>query len=292
MSQINKVFILAAGLGTRLKPFTDKVAKPAIPFWGLPQILYPYYFSKDLGVKQMAFNTHHLKDTVHDALNNFDVHGTEFYEKQLLDSGGGLFNAQSFLEDEDHFMMINSDSLFIYENLDQIKKAIDDHIQKDRLATLFAIEKPGAGITYSGLWSNHQKQLLAAGTQDKLSATAHATAQNSSHFIGVSLFSKKIFTFYKKGPQNIIHDVLVPLCPKHPIYVEILEQFDWYEIGRTQDFINTHKQVNSLVQTSVYDANHFSSFYRTLAYFTPNQDPKLFTAQGLEAEILNSDIPK
>ncbi len=278
MQNINKVFFLAAGLGTRLKPFTDQMAKPAIPFWGLPQILYPYHFTQQLGIKHWAYNTHHHRQTLQRALAQFQLTaGQEFFEQDLLDSGGGIFNAKSFLETEEHFLVINADSLFIYQNLMQFEQEMLKHIHEDRLATLFTIAKEGAGIKFSGLHS-HNGTLTGAGL--------HSGA--GTHYIGIGLFSKKIFSHLTGGPQNIIHDVLVPLALQKNIHVSILEDWDWFELGKTKDFVESFETVKAHLQSGRYSLDSFASFYKTQKYFNPHWNPEQFTASGVEKEILDS----
>ncbi|MCO5112642.1 MAG: sugar phosphate nucleotidyltransferase [Bdellovibrionaceae bacterium] len=284
MQNINKVFFLAAGLGTRLKPFTDQIAKPAIPFWGLPQILYPYHFTQQLGIKHWAYNTHHHRQTLQQALAQFQLtEGQEFFEKDLLDSGGGIFNAKSFLETEEHFLVINADSLFIYQNLMQFEQEILKHIHEDRLATLFTIAKEGAGVTFSGLHS-HNGTLTGAGLHSKNTAMTGAC----THYIGIGLFSKKIFSHLTGGPQNIIHDVLVPLASQENIHVSILNDWDWFELGKTKDFVESFDAVKAHLQSGRYSLDSFSSFYKTQKYFTPHWDPEQFISSGIEKEILGS----
>lgn len=324
MQNINKVFFLAAGLGTRLKPFTDQTAKPAIPFWGLPQILYPYYFTQQLGVKHWAYNTHHHRQTLQQALAQFQLtEGQEFFEEDLLDSGGGIFNAKSFLETEEHFLVINADSLFIYQNLMQFEQEILKHIHEDRLATLFTIAKESAGVTFSGLHS-HNGTLTGAGLHSKNTAMTGAKLHSKSgtaadkdphsnhgaltgganltsgapidstrsgactHYIGIGLFSKKIFSHLTGRPQNIIHDVLVPLASQENIHVSILKDWDWFELGKTKDFVESFDAVKTHLQSGRYSLDSFASFYKTQKHFNPHWDPEQFIPSGIEKEILGS----
>ena len=56
--------ILAAGLGTRLQPYTNKLAKPVFPFLNLPMLCYPLYYLEKSEIKNLVVNTHHLPETV------------------------------------------------------------------------------------------------------------------------------------------------------------------------------------------------------------------------------------
>ena len=60
--------VLSAGLGTRLRPLTYIMAKPAVPFLGRPLIHYSLDMLTDLGIRDIAVNLHHLPETVEAAL--------------------------------------------------------------------------------------------------------------------------------------------------------------------------------------------------------------------------------
>lgn len=287
MQNLNKVFFLAAGLGTRLKPYTDQVAKPAIPFWGLPQFLYPYFFAKDLNVSKWAYNTHHLPETLKSTLKSYGLNdGTEFFEPQLLDSAGGIYNASKFLQDEEHFLVINADSLFVYSSIQPFQAAMSEHIKTGRLATLFTVRKEGAGSTFSGLWSDSSGQLIKAG----INSEKDHQKSKASHFIGVTVFSKKIFSYLKPHPQNIIHDILVPLAASEQIRVQTMDDVDWFELGKTQDYIKNHHVVSEHLKTGRYSEHSFSSFIRTQKFFDPQWSFDSFSPRGLEFEILKHSL--
>ena len=57
-------FMLTAGQGTRLKPFTNKTPKPAIPFLNLPLAYYGFYLARKAGFQNFLMNKHHLPDFI------------------------------------------------------------------------------------------------------------------------------------------------------------------------------------------------------------------------------------
>lgn len=277
-SQLNSAFLLAAGLGTRLKPFTNTIAKPAIPFMGLPQILYPYFFAHDLGIKNIAYNTHHRPETLNEVFKNFDIRAKEFREPKLLDSAGGLGNVVDFFRSEDHFMMINADSLFIYNDLTPIRLAFAKHLQRNALATLFVVDQPGVGVEFPGLLYDQNGLLKGGGLKDKTPYTCH-------HFIGIYIFSKDIFNYVKAVPENILYDKLIPISLKqNNVYVELLD-WPWFELGKIKDYQkNYHAVLEACRYGSWSDSN---SFIRTQKHFNPNWNSESFSPLNLETEILN-----
>ena len=98
---IKKAFILGAGFGTRLKPLTFVKPKPLIPVLGKPLIEYSINHLKTIGINQIIVNTHHLPEQFKRELGTGKKYGIKIsysYEPQILDTGGGLKNIESYLE--------------------------------------------------------------------------------------------------------------------------------------------------------------------------------------------------
>ncbi|MFQ5766151.1 MAG: sugar phosphate nucleotidyltransferase, partial [Rhodospirillales bacterium] len=93
-----RAMVLAAGLGTRLKPITDTVPKPLIPIDGRALIDHALDRLEATGVTEVAVNTHHLADQVEAHLKNRESPGITFSpEPELLDTGGGVAKALPLL---------------------------------------------------------------------------------------------------------------------------------------------------------------------------------------------------
>jgi mannose-1-phosphate guanylyltransferase len=137
---IVKGMVLAAGLGTRMGPISDFVAKPAVPFMGVPMIEHSIGVLRSGGIEEIIINVHHLPETIKDLLGDgsqLDVKISYSYEETLLGSGGGIGKARSFFEDEP-FVVINSD---IIVDVD-LKKVIESHLKSEASATLVLREDP------------------------------------------------------------------------------------------------------------------------------------------------------
>ncbi|WP_417428220.1 nucleotidyltransferase family protein [Halpernia sp.] len=110
-----KALIFAAGKGTRLKPFTDKHPKALFKVNGVPLLERNIKYLQTFGIEDFVINVHHFGNQIVEFLelnNNFNANITISNEKdELLETGGGLLFAQSYLENEDDFLIMNADIL-------------------------------------------------------------------------------------------------------------------------------------------------------------------------------------
>lgn len=108
-----RAMILAAGFGTRLRPLTNTVPKALVPVAGRPLIEYGLLFLKAYGVEEVVINLHHLGEKIRALLGDGSFYGlriTYASEDPILESGGGIKNAQPFLDGET-FVVLNCDTI-------------------------------------------------------------------------------------------------------------------------------------------------------------------------------------
>jgi NDP-sugar pyrophosphorylase family protein len=109
-----KAMVLAAGVGTRLRPLTEDVPKALIEVGGVPMIEWVMRGLASAGVTEVIVNLSHLGDRIVEFLNskgNFGIRIEFTRESELLDTGGGLKNAAWFFDDGRPFFLHNVDVL-------------------------------------------------------------------------------------------------------------------------------------------------------------------------------------
>lgn len=130
-----KVMILAAGLGTRLRPLTDYQPKAMVEINGMPLLEIVIRRLKYFGIEDIIINVHHFADQITNFLikkNNFDINIVISDERdQILETGGGLKKAASFFDDKP-FLLCNTD---ILSDID-LRKMYDTHLKSNALVTL------------------------------------------------------------------------------------------------------------------------------------------------------------
>lgn len=111
--RIAKAFLLAAGLGTRLRPLTDQTPKCLVPIHGQPLLSIWLDFCDKLGVHEVLINTHHLADQVSDWARSQKsrVRINLFHEDVLLGSAGTLAANREFVGDGKDFYVFYADNL-------------------------------------------------------------------------------------------------------------------------------------------------------------------------------------
>src|SRR6476620_11025193 len=104
-------FILGAGLGTRLRPLTDRLPKPLVPVAHQPLLTWAMrHLASDLGTDRFVINTHHLPDAYTREFPGSGWQGSPLHfrhEPVLLDTGGGLANVRDLLPEGESIAVYN-----------------------------------------------------------------------------------------------------------------------------------------------------------------------------------------
>jgi NDP-sugar pyrophosphorylase family protein len=113
MDKIRQAFVLAAGLGKRLRPLTEEMPKPLIPICQKPLITFALDHLISAGVQSFVINTHRLPNLFHQFFseNTYAGHSvTLAHERDLLETGGGIKNVEGILRKEP-FIIYSGDIL-------------------------------------------------------------------------------------------------------------------------------------------------------------------------------------
>jgi NDP-sugar pyrophosphorylase family protein len=119
--------ILAAGFGTRLKPWTLECAKPLIPVSGVEALFYALYKLHNLGITKIFVNSHYKADQIEQAIVQFrtlfpTLHIKVSFEKEILGSGGGILKVIHENQFASGLLALNGDTLSSIDS----KKLLDD----------------------------------------------------------------------------------------------------------------------------------------------------------------------
>lgn len=125
-----KALLLAAGLGTRLKPLTDNIPKCLIGINGKPLLEYWVTMLYKGGVYPLLVNLHHHADKVANFINNspYSAFITTVHEEKLFGTGGTLLKNQSFFENEpeEPVMLVHADNLSVFD----VQAFVNSHLNR------------------------------------------------------------------------------------------------------------------------------------------------------------------
>jgi NDP-sugar pyrophosphorylase family protein len=190
-----KAMILAAGLGTRLRPITDSLPKALVPVDGKPMLEHLILKLKAAGFREIVINIHHLGEQIIDFLaanDNFGIKINISDERgYLLDTGGGIKQAAKFLTDNNEpFLVHNVD---ILSNVD-LKAFYNHHVETGPLATLLVSKR----VTSRYLLFDKDNKLCAWHNRD--------TGELKSFFPN---FDAQKYTEYAFGGIHVISPQLI-----------------------------------------------------------------------------------
>jgi NDP-sugar pyrophosphorylase family protein len=253
-----KAMILAAGLGTRLKPLTDTRPKALVELSGRTLLEITITRLASFGVTDFIVNVHHFADQVAAYLkshNNFGLHIELSREDDLLlDTGGGLKKASwFFLEDARHWFtpsfqgsLATRHSLpepFLLHNVDVIsnidlRAMLQFHNDHQALATLAVQSRPSSRLL---LFDDHLQLTARVAPNSPLTTRRSSTPSEAEGplplaFSGIHILSPRILPLLTETAVfSIIGSYLRLASEGHKILAFRADQYYWRDLGRPAD---------------------------------------------------------
>jgi mannose-1-phosphate guanylyltransferase len=195
-----KALLLAAGLGTRLRPITDEIPKCLVKLNGKPLLYYWLDILETARVEEVVINTHHFASKVEKTIRerNNRINISLAYEKVLLGSGGTVMVNKKYFRDDD-FLLIYSDN---YTCL-SLNDLIDFHkSKKDSLYTTYIYKTPNPGK--KGIFTFDPVTFRVTDFEEKPLSPKSDYAN-----AGIAVVSKKVYSFdYKTPPFDFAKDIM------------------------------------------------------------------------------------
>lgn len=211
--------VLAAGLGTRLRPLTYELPKPMVPVVDRPVMAHIVDLLKSQGITDIIANLHYFPDTIRDY---FGDEVTYRYEPELLGTAGGVRNCRDFFGDEP-FVVISGDAL---TDLD-VRALRATHDRLGGVATLTVKQVPDTR-EYGVVIHDENDRIL--GFQEK---PAPEEAKSDLGNCGIYLFSPEIFDYFPESdPVDWAHDVFPALLAGDvPFHIHRATTEYWNDVG-------------------------------------------------------------
>jgi mannose-1-phosphate guanylyltransferase len=245
-----KAMILAAGLGTRLRPLTDDRPKALVEVAGHTLLEITLRRLREYGIREVIVNVHHFADMVVAYLKKHDDFGMRIEisrEDVLLDTGGGLKKAAwFFLEDSSH-----SEEPFLLHNVDvlstiDLARMVQFHRQNQALATLAVQERE----TSRYLLFDERNQLCGrrAGRDQSPEIVRPAAQTQALAFSGVHVISRRLLARMTEGGVfSIISSYLRLAGEGEKIVAFRADEFYWRDLGRPENVAQAARDVQQQI---------------------------------------------
>ncbi len=231
--------VLCAGLGTRLRPLTDLLPKPAVPLCGLPLVRYALALLAGAGVGRALVNVHHLPDAMDaSARASAQALGLELAvarEPVITGTGGALRAAREALAGASAIVVMNGDILF---DLD-VGEALAAHRASGALATMVLMRMPD-GARYAAVETDPSGAVRRiAGRFGPGGATLHPW-----HFTGVHVVSSALLEHIPDSPLelDVNRHVYPPLMASGLVRGHVVNG-GWSDLGTPADYLAANRDV-------------------------------------------------
>ena len=227
---IRQAFVLGAGLGLRLRPMTEHMPKPLVPIFNKRLITFPLDHLRSIGVDSFVINTHRLPETFQEVFGRGEYEGVPVqlaHEPDLLETGGGIKNAEPLLRRDEPFITYSGD---ILTDID-LQPLIDEHFAKGNDVTL--------GLREDGLSTDIT---LSDGRVTDIAGKFGSTG--SCDFAGVAVWNPTIFSrIPAKKKTSFIPVVLKWIGEGGQIGGVALDHGKWFNIGSRAGYLEAHRTI-------------------------------------------------
>lgn len=232
----NKAMILAAGLGTRLRPLTDHRPKALVQWRGKPLLDHVAGKLVEHGFREVIINVHHHAEMIMDHVAGRKEYGIRIafsHEKEgLLDTGGGIAAASWFFGDRP-FLVHNVDVLSSID-LDLLMKA---HEESGAAATLAVKQRATSRSLlmtregYLGGWRDNRtgEQILVGKAHGALTPIA---------FSAIQVMDPEVISHFPTQKKFPLMPFYLELAGKRPVYLYRHDGDGWTDMGKLESYAN------------------------------------------------------
>ena len=224
-----RAMILAAGLGTRLRPLTDTLPKPLLLIGGTPLILWNLLLLRRHGITEVIINLHYLGHLIEKELGDgsrFGLRISYSREPVILGTGGGIKQAEPFFNGEP-FVVLNGDTLL---ELD-LGTVVQFHEQRNALATMVLRDDPDAD-RWGAVETNPQQRVVRIVGRGL--AKGDQTAKRM--FAGVHVMHPQLLKDVPTGQASSIIDAYVDAIQRGAVIMGYGTDGYWSDVGTPERY--------------------------------------------------------
>jgi mannose-1-phosphate guanylyltransferase len=229
VNKITQAFVLGAGLGTRLRPLTNDLPKPLIPIFQKPLITFALDHLINVGVERFVINTHQRPELFQNFFYGNEYEGysvTLVHEPDLLETGGGIKNAERYLG-SDPFLTYSGDILTDIN----LQALIDEHFRRGNDVTLALRE---TGLASDVALRAHRVVDLA---------NRYGTRGNFD-FANVAVWNSKVFQQIPSRQKISFIPIVADWIGKGgKIGGVVMNDGKWFNIGSRAGYLDVHRTI-------------------------------------------------
>lgn len=217
---ITKAMVLAAGLGTRLRPLTHVTPKPLLPVRGKPLLDHILAALVKSGVREVMLNLHHLPDQIRRHVGDgasFGLRAHYSFEPKILGTGGGLKQCETFFAD-DSFFLVNGD-IFSDVHFSALAEA---HGQHAHAAATLVVRALQPDQTFTPV-------RVAQGE-------VRAIGNGTHHYAGIMIGTPQLLKQLPVGASCLINDGIMPLLRQSAVVGAYEHTGEWNDIGTLKTY--------------------------------------------------------
>lgn len=233
-----KAMILAAGLGTRLRPLTNSIPKPLLPIAGTPLIVWNLLLLKRYGFHDVVINLHHLGPMIEQALGTGSRYGLRIIysrEPVILGTGGGLKQAEPNFSGKP-VLVLNGDTL-VDLDLDALCAF---HRQRDAVATLVLRKDPEAA-RWGLVETDSDNRIVRITGRGK----PESGPTQPRMFAGIHILHPRLLRDVPKGQESSIIDAYVAAIQRDEVVVGYDHQSYWSDIGTPERYAQAEQDASA-----------------------------------------------
>ncbi len=230
-----KGMVLAAGLGTRLRPLSYLRAKPAIPLLGRPLIQHALDQLVEAQIREAVVNLHHLPSTVLDAAARSDMRIHFSKEETILGTAGALAKVRDRLAGAT-VAVINGK---IYSE-EKLSRALEFHRERQALVTLVVLPY-WEGCPFNPVLVDSDLRIRGfARSRRAMQSQAQSSATDGLRpfvFTGIHLIEPRVVDRIGEGYSDTVSDLYPPLISEGgPVLAFVSDQY-WFETSTPQRYL-------------------------------------------------------
>lgn len=228
--------VMAAGVGSRLDPLTQKIPKPLVPVLNKPVMDILLQKLKDYGVEKVIANTHYLAEQIQNRYSKnspIDIHFDYIHEETLSGTAGGVKKCEFFFDDVEDFIVVSADGLHDAD----FDKIVKSHKESGCIATMAISAVDHAEVCHFGVVVPTKEHYVSEFQEKPSIEEAKSNYINT----GIYVFNKRIFDFIPKSEKYDFAKNVFPSLLKAGEKINTYRIYSyWSDIGTIDQYIQSN----------------------------------------------------